>query len=108
MALISVYAGDSITLSLQFADAGGTPLNVSGYAILGVAKQSYSDPSIFNKTVTGLDANAVTGLVYFPLTSGDTTQCPGQYLFDFRVYDLNSGSSTYPTDGLSILPTTCI
>lgn len=109
--MISVYQGDTTTLALQFATNDGTPINVSGFAIWGVAKQKYTQSNtdaIICKAVTGIDANAVTGLVYFPLTTGDTAHCPADYLFDFRVYDLNSGSSTYPTDGLRILPTTYI
>jgi len=109
MALLTIYAGDSSTVSLQFADDAGNPTNISGFEVRGVAKQYYTDTSgIFNKTVTGIDANAVTGLVYFPLTSGDTNQCATNYLLDFFIKDLSGNRSTYQTDGLSILPTTYV
>lgn len=105
MALIEVYQGDSKLLYLQFADDGGTPMNVSGFLVRGVAKRNYTDTgTVVNTIVTGVVPAAVTGLVLFPLTSGDTNQCPGDYLFSFQVTDLSSGRSTWPTDGLSILP----
>lgn len=106
MALIQVYQSDSKTLYLQFADDGGTPLNVSGFLVRGVARANYVSSGIIDKTVTGAAPAALTGLVLFPLTTGDTNQCPNDYLLFFRVSDLSSGSSTYPTDGLRILPTT--
>ncbi len=109
MALIEIYRADTKTLALQFADSAGISLNVSGYLVRGVAKQFYTDDNsvaIINTIVTGLAPDAITGLVYFPLTTGDTNHCPGDYLFDFFVQDLSSGRSTYATDGLRIVPTT--
>lgn len=111
MALLEIFAGDSKLIMLQFADSNGIPMNVSGFEVRGVSKRSYVDTNaeaIINKAITGIDANAVTGLVYFPITTGDSTQCPGNYLLDFFLTDLSSGRSTYPTDGLSIFPTTYI
>lgn len=107
MALVTVYQGDTKTLVLKFyQDDLVTPINVSGFAVRGVARLNYSSDTIIDTTVTGVAPYAVTGTVFFPLTTGDTTQCPNDYAFDFRVYDLSSGSSTFPTDGLRILPTT--
>jgi hypothetical protein len=109
MALLEVYRCDTKTLMLNFASSDGTPMNVSGFEVRGVAKNSYTQSNaeaIFNKAVTGIDAAAVTGLVYFPLTTGDTNQCPGDYLLDFCITDLSSGRSTYATEGLRIVPTT--
>lgn len=108
MALIQVYQRDSKTLVLQFyqQDDTTTPLNVSGFLVRGVARPNYASDPIIDKTVTGVSPYAVTGTVFFPLTTGDTNQCAADYVFDFRVYDFSSGSSTFPTDGLRILPTT--
>lgn len=103
MSLLQIYAGDIPTLSLNFADNNGNPLNVSGYEVRMVAKAMYSDPTgIINAVVTGIDANAVTGLVYFPMTTGETVQCAGDYLCNFYV-GISGNRSTYPTDGLRIL-----
>ncbi len=107
--MIQIYRGDSLTLSLQFADDGGVPLNVSGYLVRGVAKSTYTQAlsdAIINKVVTGVAPQAITGLIYFPITTGESTQCAGDYLLDFQLQDMSSGRSTYPTDGLRILPTT--
>lgn len=107
MSLISAYQRDSKTLVLQFTqDDLVSPLNVSGFLVRGVARLNYVADPIIDTTVTGVAPYAVTGTVFFPLTTGDTNQCAGDYLFDFRLTDLSSGSSTYPTDGLRILPTT--
>lgn len=109
MALIEIYAGYPKTVPLQFSTyPEGSPINVSGVEIRGVAKRNYSDSNsqaIINKVVTGIDGNAVTGLVYFPFTSGDTTQCAGNYLLDFFA-TLSGTPSPFHTDGLSIIPTT--
>lgn len=107
MALIETYQGDSKTLILQFCQEDLiTPMNVSGYLVRGVARLSYTSDTIIDTTVTGVSPYAITGTIFFPLTVSDTSHCPSDYLFDFRVYDLSSGSSTFPTDGLRILPTT--
>lgn len=106
MALISVYRGDTKSLSLNFTqDDGVTPLNVSGYSIFFGASQSYSSSPIIYIGTTGNNAAAVTGLVTITLSSGDTNICPSDYLADFRAVSPSGVVSTYPTAGLRILPT---
>lgn len=78
---------------------------MSGFLVRGVAKRSYTDTGYaLNVLTTGVAPAAVTGLVLFPLATGDTNICPGNYIFDFLTTDLSSGRSTWPTEGLSILP----
>lgn len=106
MALIEIYQGDARTLALNFTYADGTPINVSGYSIFLGVKQTYTDGLLIFAGATGTAPDAVTGLINLPLTSAQTNQCPGDYLADFALYDLQTGKTTVPTDGLRILPTT--
>src|SRR5690242_1825356 len=105
MALITVYQGDSKTLVLTFLqDDLVTPVNVSGFLVRGVARANYGADPIIDTTVTGVAPYAVTGTVFFPLTTGDTNHCIQDYVFGFAITDLSTGVSSYPTDGLRILP----
>lgn len=111
MALLEVFQGNAKTFPLNFTDDGGNPMNVSGWFIRFTAKVSYSQSNaqaIIDSVVTGVSPEALTGLVYFPLTSGDTAQCPGDYLADFTVTNLSGAPTTFPTEGLRILPTTYV
>lgn len=111
MAYLEIYQADTRTLPLHFTDDNDVPINVSGFLVRGVAKQFYTDSNadaIINKVVTGAAPEAITGLVYFPITTGDSNHCPSDYLLDFIVTDLSSGRSTYATDGLRILPSTYV
>ena len=106
MSTIDIYQGDSRTLSLYFCDDNGVPTNMSGNLVNFVAKRSYTEcnaNALINKIVTG-DASSVSGIMYIPLTTGDTSICVGSYLAGFRVIDLSTGVSTFDTDGLNILP----
>lgn len=106
MSLISVYQGDAKTLILSFTYEDGTPLNVSGWGVFLAAGQSYVGPPLIYIGTTGVAPMAITGLVYLPLTSGNTNRCAGDYNCDIRTFDLTGNPSTYRTEGLRILPTT--
>jgi hypothetical protein len=110
MATIDVFQGCTRTLALSFTNEGdGSPLNVSGFLVQFVAKQSYSQAlaqAIVNTTVTGVAPEAITGLIYLPITTGDTSHCVGDYFANFKVTDLMSGVSPFSVDGYRILPTT--
>lgn len=106
MSLIQTFYGDTKLLILSFANEDTTPLNVSGWGVFLAASQTYQGPPLIYAGTTGLDAAAVTGLVYLPLGTGNTSNCPGQYQADIRTIDLTGNVSTYQTEGLLILPTT--
>ena len=103
---IDVYQGDAKSLSLNFANDDGSPMNVSGYGVFFSASQTFVPPPAVYVGTTGTDAAAVTGLVILGLSSSDTSICVGDYSAFFRLVDLSGNASTFPTEGLSILPTT--
>lgn len=107
MAYVTVYQGNTKTLSVNLTNDDGTPFNGSGYALYFTAKQNYSDPNyLFNVGITGVGLNlndAVTGLFNIPLTSGDTNHCPSVYPAGFTLTGGNGSISSFNTDGLEIL-----
>ena len=80
-------------------------MNMSGSAVFLGAAVNYSTSPIIYVGTTGNDSYAVTGLINLTLTSGDTNICPNDYLADIRIISPSGTATTYPTDGLSILPT---
>ena len=103
MAALEIYCGDTRRVNLTFTNDDGTPLNLSGYSVLYYAAQNYDIPPIITKVITGHDV-PVSGMTHMDLTTGDTTQCPGNYLAQFKLEDPSSGISTFNTDGLTLLP----
>lgn len=106
MSLIEAYRATSINLALQFTqDDGVTPFNMSGNAVFFGAAVNYSSSPVIYVGTTGNDAAAVTGLINLSLSSGNTNQCPGDYVASFRIISPSGVPSAYPTEGLRILPT---
>ena len=106
MAYLEVYQGNSRTIDLSFTDDNGIPINVSGAILYYTVKRNYSESNanaIINKVVTGNNAAAVTGFMTMTLTTGDTSQCVGDFLAGFTFIDTSTGVSTFDTDGLRIL-----
>ena len=102
--MLTAYQGNSITIPLLFTNDDGSVFNASGCAVRFVMKRSYSETgTLVNNIVTG-GATATGGAIYMPLSSGDTNQCPGDYLASFLLYDTQTGVSTFSTDGFKILP----
>lgn len=101
--MLEVYRGDSKNLALNFAQDDGTPLNVSGCGVFFAASVNYSESPIIYIGTTGTNAAAVTGLVNLTLSSSDTNHCAGDYIATFRL-TCSGNSSTYPSEGLRILP----
>ena len=106
--MIEVYQHNTLAINMSFTNDDGTPLNLSGYSLYYIAAQNYTqntgDANI-NICVTGHTV-PVSGLTTVVLTTGDTDQCPGDYIANITL--VSSGSSptisTYGTDGLRILP----
>lgn len=107
MAAIEIYQGNTRSIYLSITNADGTPYNASGCVLYYTARPDYVQSPFFTIGTTGLGANlsgALTGLMIVNLTSGDTNLCPGLYPAGFTFVDINSGISTFGTDGLNILP----
>jgi len=110
MAMIEVYQGNTLQINLAFTGDNGTPLNLSGYSVYYIAKQNYTQTTgeaPINVCTTGHD-NPAAGMTSILLTTGETSQCPGDYLADITLVltGISPTYSTYHTDGLRILPNT--
>lgn len=107
MGAINIYQGNTRSISVSLTNEDGTPYNASGCVLYYTARQDYVSQSyLFNIATTGLGPNlpaALTGLFVINVTSGDTTQCAGLYPAGFTLVDVNSGISTFGTEGLNIL-----
>lgn len=108
MSALNVYQGTTPTLYVNLVNPNGSPTNLSGCVMYYAARQSYSGPYLFNIGTTGLGANlsgALTGLMAFPLTTGDTTQCVQNYPAGFTLTDVSGVISKIGTEGFNVLPT---
>jgi len=110
MSMIEVYQGNTILINLAFTGENGDPLNLSGYSVYYIAKQNYSQTTgqaPINVVTTGHD-NAAAGITHVNLTTGETSQCVGDYIADITLVlsGVSPAITTYHTDGLRILPNT--
>jgi len=107
MDYIQVYQGSTSTVNVNLTNADGTPYNASGAVLYFTAKQNYSAASpLFSLPCTGLGPNltdALTGLMSFNLTTGETSFCSETYPASLLLVDVNSGRSPMPV-GYTILP----
>lgn len=107
MSAISVYQGNTRTISISLSNPDGTRYNASGCALYYTARPDYVQPPFWTIATTGVGPNladALTGLMVLSLSTGNTNLCPGLYTAGFTFVDANSGISTFGTDGLNILP----
>lgn len=104
MALLEIYQGESKRIDLSITNDDGGALNLSGYSLRFSAKRSFSETgSIISILVTGHDS-FISGLTHIDLNSGDTNQCPGDYVAAFGLISSGGAVSIFSTDGLRILP----
>lgn len=104
MAALEIYRGDTRVVNLTFTNDDGSVPNISGFLISYIAAQNYELSPVISKIVTGDGIIGPSGMANMTFTTGDTTQCPGQYLAVFKLQDLTGALSTFNTDGLNILP----
>jgi hypothetical protein len=103
---IEVYQGSAPTVNVNLTNPDGTPYNASGAALYLTAAQDYVSPPFFTVATTGLDANlsaALTGLMSFNLTTGETTQCAGNYPGSLVLVDIAGKPNPIPV-GYTVLP----
>ena len=107
MDYISVYQGSTKTVNVNLTNSDGTPYNASGALLYFTVAQDYSATTpFFSLVTTGLGSNlsnAVTGLMSFNLTTGETSLCAGSYPGSFLLVDAQSGQSPIPV-GYTVLP----
>jgi hypothetical protein len=107
MDYISVYQGSTKTVNVNLTNPDSTPYNASGAVLYFTVKQNYTDANnFFSLVTTGLGdnlTNALTGLMTFNLTTGETTLCAGDYPGSLLLVDVNSGRSPMPV-GYTVSP----
>lgn len=104
--LLEIYQSSTKTVSLFFADDGGTGVNVSGSLLYYTAKRNYSDSTsdaVLNKVITG-NASSVSGMMSMTFTTGETSLCVNDYYAGWTLLDPSGNVSPFDTDGLRILP----
>lgn len=107
---IEVYQGNTLQINVTFTGVDGSPLNLSGYGLYYIAKQNY-DQTTGQATInyyTTSHQDAAAGISQIVLTTGDTSQCPGDYIADITLVQTGYSPTytTYHTDGLRILANT--
>ena len=93
MADITVYKGDSKTLTITVKDSDGDAQNLTGYTVYLTVKKKDSDAdstALINKAFTNLSQSLYPGQAQLTLSTTDTNITARQYVFDIELN--NSGS----------------
>lgn len=89
---LSIFQGQTFSLSLTLRDINGTPINLAGYAISGYLKTKYSDSGkLTNLNV--IISDAVNGVVTLNIPATGTEALPVNYAF-YDIEMLNSGDGS--------------
>jgi hypothetical protein len=89
---LSIYQGQTFSLSITVRDNSGVPINLNGYAISGYLKTKYSDTvKLANLNVT--ISNAISGIVTLGIPATGTATLPINYAF-YDIEMLNSGDGS--------------
>jgi len=104
MQVVEIPRGDSYRIDLLFSGDSG-PLNLSGYGVRFLAAQSYqSNVYIADIFVTGHDS-FVSGASHINITSGESSHCPGDYIYNCKLIELATNNVSSFEEGIyRILP----
>ena len=103
MDLIEIPRGDSYRIDLIISGNAG-PLNLSGYGVRFVAAQSYdASGKIADILVTEHDIPE-SGMTHIDITSGESSNCPNDYIYNFKLIDLANKVSSFEEGIFRILP----
>ena len=82
---LDIKRGDTWSRTINFEDESGSPIDITGWVIRLTAKAKIddSDPGVFS--VLAVLSNASVGEATISLTSANTNQIAGSYLFDIQV-----------------------
>ena len=83
---LNIKRGDSWSRTIYFQDGDGNPLDITGWTLFFTAKAKADDPDpgVISKTITTF-TNPTGGEAGISLSSADTNQVIGSYLFDIQV-----------------------
>ncbi len=88
---LSIYQGQTFSLSLTLRDINGTPINLGTNLISGYLKTRYSDSAIL-ADLNAQVANAASGIVTLGMSASVTAALPVNYSF-YDVEMLNPSTS---------------
>lgn len=75
-------------------DASNVPQNAAGYVVSGQLRRSVLSPNA-SETLFCEVSDAANGEIYISLAASNTANLrPGNYFYDIKVVDLNSGNAT--------------
>jgi len=89
---LSIYKGQTFSLSLTLKDVSGVAINLAGYAISGYLKNKYSDTGKLVDLNVAI-ADAANGVVTLNIPATGTEALPVNYAF-YDVEMLNSGDNS--------------
>lgn len=95
MQCLEIYTGEAYTIDLQFTDAGGSPVNATGWVLDASAKFYQVDSVTYGSIATGNVDEVILGNI--TLDSPQPTDGPGTY--DARLV----AALTTPASGLGYL-----
>jgi hypothetical protein len=84
---LSIKRGDDWSRTLYFEDEDSAPIDITGWTLFFTVKANADDldaAAIISKTIT-VFTNPTAGEAGISLSSADTNQAIGSYLFDIQV-----------------------
>jgi hypothetical protein len=82
---LSIIQGDTFYLTLTVNDISGVPINLSGYTISGLYRNSYSSTGYINLQASGVIPSG--GLISLSIPAQQTLLMPiGIGVYDVRLY----------------------
>jgi len=88
----SIKRGDNFSRTIIFEDADGSPIDVTGWELRFTVKAKITDPdsSAVIAKVINTFSDPTSGIIELELTSTDTNQIIGSYLFDIQIKTANN------------------
>lgn len=84
---LQIKRGDTWSRTMYFQDANGSPIDITGWTIFFTVKAKADDldaAAVISKTIT-VFSDPTSGEAEISLTSTDTNQAIGSFLFDIQI-----------------------
>ncbi len=101
MAIISIYRGDTPTITIIVKDEDGSAVDITSSTLTLSVKENEEDTSYLFQS-TGSLSNPTVGEAKFLLTTTNTEQTPATYIYDMQ-YSLAGDIKTLAKDKFNIL-----
>lgn len=101
---ISLYQGQTFSLSLTLKDSLGVPMNLSGYSISSYIKTNYSDTAKLCD-LNAVISNAASGIVTLNIPATTTASLPVNLSFyDLEMSDIGGTVTKVLAGKVSVYP----